>query len=194
MHTIKRIFIYLLVLDGALVLFGQTNLDRVTSRGEVFFAFATNNSVSYTPPQKNETHWFVLSGFSIQKRDADSPRKFTFSGVIKDKNAWAFAQQIPIFFGSDLHSPRLAAVTDSRGSFSFNVLIKEDSRSGELQCSAITNGAIFIASANIFMVDAFDRKRFLTADLVRKYSLVELISPSKPTNSVAANQNQSTGR
>ena len=112
----------------------------------------------------------------MEPLDRNSPRCVALSGRVKSRNNNSFSQQIPLFFGSDLHGPRLAAVTDSHGNFSFNVTIKEDNRDGYLMCSNITNSAIYLGDFNIYQENTFDGARNLTSGLVRKYALEGLLS------------------
>jgi hypothetical protein len=181
-----KILLLILAFSNLLTLLAESTPQRVVSRGIVLLATNLDNSTKLITISTNAVvHWLVLSDFSIERRDMDSPRKLTLSGKIKDRNAWFPAEQIPLFFGSDLQSPRLAAITDSHGNFSFNVTLKEDNRDGYLQCSAITNGDIYIGSANVFMSDSFDEKRYLKSGLVRKYLLADLLKLSNNTNNAA---------
>ena len=173
--NMKRILLRIIFSCWTITVLAQDKPVHVDSRGVVLMATNANNTLELLPAPTNTVHWFVLAEFSIERREADYPQKITLSGTIKDKNAWFPAEQMPLYFDSDLQPPRLAAITDSHGKFSFNVTLKEDNRSGELECSAITNGAIYVGNANIYSVDSFDNKRMLKTGFVRKYTLAELL-------------------
>ena len=181
----KKIIFGLILFGCEIALFAQNKPQHIEIRGETLLVTNANGSTTLMPAPSNSTHWFVLSEFLIENKASDSPKRATISGKVKDRSAWLPTEQLPIFFGSELQPPRLAAITDSHGNFSFNVTLKEDGRSGELQCSAITNGVIYLGNANVFMSDSFDDKRYLKSGVVRKYSLAELLKLSNSTNNAA---------
>jgi len=172
----KYLLVGLFLLDVTLAFSGEIRVFPINAYSTVLLATNTGKSVELVVPAKQEIHWHILANLSMEPRDRDEPRRVTLSGQVKSINNNSFSEQIPLFFGSDLHGPRLAAITDSRGSFSFNVTIKEDTREGYLECSSITNGAIYIGNFNIYRSDTFDGGRNLTSGLTRKYALEGLLS------------------
>lgn len=142
-------------------------------------ACKTNGSVSLFEPPAHAAHWYALRHFSTISRTNDSPQTFILAGTVGDRNAGFPAEQIPVYFGSSLQAPRLAAVTDSQGQFSFRVVLKQDSRGGPLKMLSVTNADIYIGERTIYSSDSFDSNRNLSSGLVRKYSLSELYAPEK---------------
>jgi hypothetical protein len=178
------ILLCLLMFGSALTIVAKDVPQRIVSRGVVLLATNLDNSTTLMPVATNTAvHWYILAQFTAEPRNSDSPKRVTLSGKVKTRSGFP-AEQLPLFFGSDLQPPRLAAITDSSGDFSFNVTLKEDNRGGYLQCSAITNGDIYIGNSNIYLSDSFDSKRELKSGLVRKYKLAVLLSEIQKTNGV----------
>jgi hypothetical protein len=88
-------------------------------------------------------------------------------------------EHVAIFFGSSLHSPSLAALTDSKGMFNFQTRFNGGAPYPGLHYSSITNAALYVVNGNIYNTKTFDKHLMLSTGLVRKYPLSELISPEE---------------
>ena len=73
-----------------------------------------------------------------------SPASFILAGRVLSNNSGGAIEFSPVFFGSTLHLPRLAALTNSRGEFSFRVWIHAQAQHSRLEATDIRQATIYL--------------------------------------------------
>ena len=122
-------------------------------------------------------HWHSLVSFKVLRRETSA--LIQLAGKVVSNNAGIPSEGLPIFFGSDLHRPRLADTTDVAGQFRFTVWLNEDRPSASLRASALEKGKIYLDGLP-------DSNGSLVKGLTRAYSLEELMAHQLPQNSRTA--------
>lgn len=140
----------------------------------------------------------LLSRFSATSTKS-SPESVILAGKVVNNNSGASQEGVPVFFGSDAHHPRLAALTDVCGEFRFRVWLCEERddavidfprprspsvpsgfdgvifnsgmRTRQLASPALDHGVLYIGGC-------FDEYMELTSGFTCTYSLKELLAAS----------------
>ncbi|MBV9863930.1 MAG: hypothetical protein JO316_01120 [Abitibacteriaceae bacterium] len=92
----------------------------------------------------------VICNFSITSGQSDNPPSVILAGIVVDNNAGMRQEFVPIFFGSTLHHPLLAALTNVAGEFRFRVCLSNEpyyeryNGSGRLQAIDMNHAALYL--------------------------------------------------
>ncbi len=116
-------------------------------------------------------HWESLTKFSTTKL-GDSKSIYEITGQVVSNNSGIPEERIPIYFGSDLHPPRLVDLTHEDGRFSFQVSIQEESQSQGVQAGSLDKG-------EIYLVDRGLREEGLPKAMARTYSVGDILAYQK---------------
>ncbi len=116
-------------------------------------------------------HWHSLVTFKVMERETSA--SIQLAGKVVSNNAGIPSEGLPIFFGSDLHRPKLADVTDKAGRFRLTVWLNEDRLSANLRASALEKGKIYLDGI-------LDSNGLLVKGLTRAYSLKEIMAHQLP--------------
>ena len=160
-------------LIGLLMICDSTHADESRDATKVPSTVAwvkTKKSVEVQPTNNEKiVHWQCLISFSVTPGKTN-PESFILTGRVVSNNTGGAWERLPIFFGSPLHSPKLAALSDADGRFSFRVYLKQDHRDTEFQTPTLAEGAVYLGGS-------FDDQLELTHGLCRIYSLADLQKP-----------------
>jgi len=140
--------------------------------GSVLEIRMTDSEVVETPVLPGtKIHWHSLVSFKVLRGEASA--SIQLAGKVVSNNAGFPSEGLPIFFGSDLHRPKLADSTDKAGQFRFTVWLNEDRPSANLRASALEKGKIYLDGLQ-------DSSRLLASGLTRAYSLEEIKAYQRP--------------
>jgi hypothetical protein len=85
----------------------------------------------------------VLVRFSATPSVGSSPPSYIVAGKITDNKEGKAQEMVTIFFGSPLHPPRLAGLTNVDGEFRFRMWIKEGERIQMLETPTLDDGVLY---------------------------------------------------
>jgi hypothetical protein len=88
----------------------------------------------------------LLAQFSVTPSAGSSPPSFIVAGRVVDDSGGMARGMVSIFFGSPLHPPRLAGLTDVDGKFRFRISLKGDQRESRLQTPTLDEGVLYLGS------------------------------------------------
>ncbi len=156
-------------------------------------------SLDIAEMENRPTFVLLLSRFSATAGKS-LPESVILAGRVVDNNAGAPQEGVSVFFGSDAHHPRLAALTDAYGEFRFRVWLGEKRddavtsfpttpspsipsgfdgivfnsgmRTRQLASPALNDGTLYIGGC-------FDEYMELTSSFACTYSLKELLAASQ---------------
>ena len=116
-------------------------------------------------------HWHSLVSFKVLRRETSA--SVQLAGRVVSNNSGIASERLPIFFGSDLHRPKFADLTDLAGQFRFTVWLNEARPSAKLRASALEKGKVYLDGIS-------DPDGSLVSGLTRAYSLVEIMTHQRP--------------
>jgi hypothetical protein len=131
----------------------------------------------------------VICNFTITQKQS-TPPSVILAGKVVDNNAGIAVEFVPIFFGSTLHHPRLAALTNVDGEFRFRVWLLDkratqtnlDKRNEKLPfrstTSAIRLQAIDISESTLYLEGKFDKDAEMLSSYTHIHSLREFLGRS----------------
>ena len=162
----------------------------ISNDGIVLRAFTTNGVATFIAAT-NSAHDYKINHLSIEAEKKASPVNYIISGniIVSDVGVPPIATPLPVFLGSSLHPPCLAAITDAQGRFCFRVWLKENRPDEPMQVVSITNTDIYIGCGNVHAASVLKHQQFdgdlkLKTGLVRKYSIDELLTESQKSKLV----------
>ena len=85
----------------------------------------------------------LLVRFSVTPSDS-LPPSVIVAGKVISNNAGTEQELVAIFFGSPLHQPCLAGLTNADGEFRFRVWLKGDRRDLRLQTPTLDDGVLYV--------------------------------------------------
>lgn len=153
---------------GSLALFAGDEVDHREVPGSVLEIRTIDSKRVETPVIPGTLHWHSLVSFQVAPK-RKSASVYQLRGSVVSNNTGAPSEGVPIYFGSDLHHPRLAGSTDRAGNFRFTVRRTESDQSAGLRASALENGKIYLDGES-------DRNGTLASGLTRAYSLEEIMA------------------
>lgn len=164
-------FAHLIVLPfflGTLALSADDEVDHRDIPGLVLEISTVESKIVESPVNPGTLHWHSLVSFKVKPKKK-SASSYQLSGKVVSNNTGLPSEGLPIYFGSDLHRPRLATSTDMAGQFRFKIWLKEDHPSADLRTSALEKGKIYLDGES-------DPNGSLASGLTRAYSLEEIIA------------------
>ena len=184
MKTIYRSLIGLAIIATTRLMSEEVPI-AMTNDGIVLRAFTTNGVTTFIAAT-NSAHDYKINHLSIEAEKKASPVDYILSGdiIVSDVGVPPIATPLPVFLGSSLHPPCLAAITDAQGRFCFRVWLKENRPDEPMQVVSITNADLYIGRGNIHAASELNHQQFegdlkLKTGLVRKYSIAEQLTDSQ---------------
>lgn len=115
---------FLLAVFALVVSIGSARSDELKQNITSTTAFVKIGETVEVTKQKEPVFRNVICNFSVTPGHSFPP-SFILAGKVVDNNAGAPCEFVPVFFGSTLHLPCLAALTNVKGEFCFRVWASE---------------------------------------------------------------------
>lgn len=138
------------------------------------------NTVQVSKDGKQPLFRDVLIQFSATPSDG-SPKSVVVAGTVVDNNTGGRKELVPIFLGSPLHAPRLAALTNVDGEFRFRLWLKEDQRELRLQTPTLDDAILYLGSGVGGGVISFGPSADATGMSAFSYPFRDLLAAPLPT-------------
>ena len=136
------------------------------------------------PLPQNRVFTFVLVSFAVEE-GRSSPQSFILSGKVVSNNTGGPIEGVAISIRALSQAPRLAAISDTDGSFRFRVWIDPTSQTipPSTEQMYITLRQPSITGGDLCLGGAFDTNRVMVSGTVSRYSLGDLkAATKKPTS------------
>lgn len=134
-------------------------------------------------PQKEPIFRNVICNFSVTPGQS-SPPSVILTGKVVGNNSGGSREFVPIFFGSTLHPPRLAALTNAAGDFRFRVWLCEkpdEEIIRRIQAANFSDSTNWLQAASVntavlYLGGQFNEKAAMLSSYTHVHSLGEFLA------------------
>ena len=156
-------------------------------------ASVTNGTFNLVPLPKNRLFNFVLQQCAVEP-GSSTHESYKVSGRVVSNNSGTSQEGVAVSVGAPGQAPRLVAITDTDGSFRFNVWINSKPKPAfpqqVLNPQPTLEPAVYspvvlpsIAEGNLCLGGSFGPNRLMVSGTVVRYSFGDLkVSPKKSVN------------